>query len=197
VVWIVLGLGNPGARYRQTRHNVGFRVVDRLAAHWGVTVSRAAHRALVGEARPDGERVLLVKPQTFMNASGETAASVHRFYRVAPSRMVAIHDDVDLAVGRIRVRADGGPGGHRGIESLIAALDDRGFTRVKVGVGRPPAGWDTADHVLGVPPPAEAGTLADAEERAAEAVALLLVEGPARAMNRINQKEAPHGGPPL
>jgi PTH1 family peptidyl-tRNA hydrolase len=196
-VWVVLGLGNPGARYARTRHNVGFRVVDRLAARWGVRVEREAHRALLGAARRDGERVLLVKPQTFMNLSGESASSLQRFYRFEPGHLVAVHDDVDLAIGRVRVRTGGGPGGHRGIESLIATLDEREFARVKVGVGRPPAGWETADYVLGIPRPEEGEALAAAEERAAEAVEILLAEGPARAMNRINQKEAGHGGSPL
>lgn len=193
----MIGLGNPGARYRRTRHNVGFRVLDVLAARWGVSVGRAAHRALVGEGRRDGERVLMVKPQTYMNESGEAAASLRRFYRFEPAHVIAVHDDVDLALGRLRVRTGGGPGGHRGVESLIAALGDPAFVRVKVGVGRPPAGWDTADYVLGVPHPEEAAPLAHAEERAADAVETLLTEGPTRAMNRINQKEAPHGGSPL
>ena len=196
-MWVVVGLGNPGTRYRHTRHNVGFRVLDRLAARWGVAVTRPAHHALVGEARRAGERVLLVKPQTYMNESGTAASSLQRFYRFTPAHVVAVHDDVDLAFGRLRVRSGGGPGGHRGVESLIGALGDRAFVRVRVGVGRPPAGWDTADHVLAVPGPEEAPALAEAEERAADAVELLLAEGPTRAMNRINQKEAAHGGSPL
>jgi PTH1 family peptidyl-tRNA hydrolase len=196
-VWVVVGLGNPGARHARTRHNVGFRVVDRLAERWHVDVGREAHRALVGEARRDGERVLLVKPQTFMNVCGESAASLQRFYRFDAAHLIAIHDDLDLPVGRVRVRTGGGPGGHHGIESLIGALDERDFARVKVGVGRPPAGRETADYVLGIPRGEEAAPLAAAEERAADAVELLLAEGPARAMNRINQKEVPHGGSPL
>ena len=196
-MWVVVGLVNPGRRYRSTRHNVGFRVVDRLATRWGVSVARAAHRAVVGDARRDGERVLLVKPQTFMNESGDAVVRLQRFYRFDPSHVVVIHDDVDLDVGRIRMRSGGGAGGNRGIESVIAALQDPGFLRVKVGVGRPPAGPVPADWVLSVPPAAEAAALEDAEERAAAAVELLLTDGPARAMNRINQREAPHGGPPL
>jgi peptidyl-tRNA hydrolase, PTH1 family len=196
-VWVIIGLGNPGTRYVRTRHNVGFRVVDRLAARWRVDVEREAHRALLGEARRDGERVLLVKPQTFMNASGESVASLQRFYRFDASHIVAVHDDVDLAAGRIKVRTGGGPGGHRGIESLIGALGDGSFVRIKVGVGRPPADWDTADWVLAAPRGDEAAAAEASEERAADAVELLLTEGPARAMNRINQKEAPHGGSPL
>jgi PTH1 family peptidyl-tRNA hydrolase len=196
-VWVVVGLGNPGRRYRSTRHNVGFRVVDRLAARWGVPVAREAHRAVVGDARRDGERVLLVKPQTFMNESGDAVASLHRFYRFDAGHVVVVHDDVDLEVGRIRMRTGGGAGGNRGVESVMAALGDPGFVRLKVGVGRPPAGPVPADWVLSAPPAAESAALEDAEERAAGAVELLLTDGPARAMNRINQREAPHGGPPL
>ncbi len=196
-MWVVVGLGNPGARYRRTRHNVGFRVVDRLAARWGVDVGREAHRAHVGEARRPQDRVLLVKPQTFMNDSGESVGSVLRFYRVQLGRVIAVHDDVDLPVGRVRVRVGGRPGGHRGVESMIGVLGGGDFVRVKVGVGRPPQGWDTADYVLGVPASDDVPALEAGEERAADAVELVLADGPAGAMNRINQREAAHGGPPL
>ena len=196
-MWVVVGLGNPGRRYVRTRHNVGFRVVDRVAAGWGVDVARVAHGALVGEARRAGERIFLVKPQTYMNASGETVASLRRFFRFEPSHVVVAHDDVDLAVGRIRVRTAGRAGGNRGVASLIEALGSPDFVRVKVGVGRPPAGPVPVDWVLGVPPPDEAERLADAEGRAAEAVGLIVTEGAAHAMNCINQREASHGGSPL
>ena len=196
-MWLVVGLGNPGRRYHGTRHNVGFRVVDGLAARWSVPVAREAHHALVGEARRDGERVLLMKPQTYMNESGAAVGSVHRFYRIDPAHIVVIHDDVDLEVGRVRIRSAGRAGGNRGVASIIEVLGDPGFVRVKVGVGRPPGGPVPANYVLSVPPPNEAATLAEGEARAAEGVELLLVEGAARAMNRINQRETPHGGPPL
>lgn len=196
-MWVVVGLGNPGARYGRTRHNVGFRVLDRLGERFGVEIVREAHQALVGEGRRAGERVLLVKPQTFMNASGDAIGRLQRYYRLKPGRLVAVYDDVDLPVGRLRVRVGGGAGGHRGVESLIDALGSRDFVRVRVGVGRPPAGCETVHHVLAELPAAEAGALAEAEAGAADAVELVLVHGPARAMNHINQREAPHGGPPL
>jgi peptidyl-tRNA hydrolase, PTH1 family len=196
-VWVVVGLGNPGRRYVDTRHNVGFRVVDRLASRWATTVSRSAHRALVGEARRGEERVLLVKPQTYMNESGESVASVQRFYRTDANRVIVIHDDVDLPTARLRVRVGGKAGGNRGVESIIALVADPDFVRVKVGIGRPVPGPVPSSWVLGVPAAAEAAGLSDAEERAADAVELVLAEGPDRAMNRYNQKEAPHGGPPL
>ena len=196
-MWLIVGLGNPGRRYRGTRHNVGFRVVDRLGTRWDVPVSRESHHALVGEARRDGERVLLVKPQTYMNESGLAVASVQRFYRIEPEHIVVVHDDVDLDVGRVRIRSGGRAGGNRGVASIIEVLGDPGFLRLKVGVGRPPAGPVPPDYVLSVPPAEEGGVLEKGEARAAEAVELLLVDGPATAMNRINQRETSHGGPPL
>jgi PTH1 family peptidyl-tRNA hydrolase len=176
---------------------VGFRVVDRLAVRWNVGVAREVHHALLGEVRRGKERVLLVKPQTYMNESGLAVASVQRFYRVDAAHLVVIHDDVDLEVGRVRIRGGGRAGGNRGVESLMAAVGNPGFLRVKVGVGRPPAGPVPPNYVLGEPPPSEAARLEEAEERAADAVEMLLAEGPDRAMNRINQREAPDGGPPL
>jgi PTH1 family peptidyl-tRNA hydrolase len=196
-VWVVVGLGNPGRRYRATRHNVGFRVVDRLAEAWRVEFSDDASSSLVARADRHGERVLLVKPQTYMNASGEAALALRHVYRFALERLVVVHDDADLPPGRVRLRSGGRPGGNRGVASLIDSLGEPGFLRVKVGVGRPPEGPVAAGYVLSTPEGEEAVLLAQAEEKAADAVELLLAEGPARAMNRINQKETPHGGPPL
>jgi peptidyl-tRNA hydrolase, PTH1 family len=196
-VWVVVGLGNPGRRYQASRHNVGFRVVDRLAARWQTGVRREAHHALVGEARQGAERVLLVKPQTYMNDSGRAVGSVQRFYRVEPAHVIVIHDDVDLDLGRIRVRTAGRAGGNRGIESILATIGDPGFVRVKVGVGRPAAGPVPANWVLSAPAAEETDILAAAEDRAADAVEIVLSDGPERAMNRVNQREAAHGGSPL
>ncbi|HZP43027.1 MAG TPA: aminoacyl-tRNA hydrolase [Candidatus Binatia bacterium] len=196
-MWVLVGLGNPGARYRRTRHNVGFRVLDTVAARFGVEIAREAHQALLAETRRDGERVLLVKPQTFMNLSGNAVGSLARYYRFPLDRLLVVHDDVDLPVGRLKLRAGGGTGGHRGIESLTAALGDPGFLRLKVGVGRPPAGRTAVEWVLAPATGEEAERLGAAEERAAGALELVLAEGPAHAMNRINQREAVHGGSPL
>ena len=196
-MWAIGGLGNPGARYRKTPHNVGFRVVAALAARWGVELGREAHEARIAEARPDGTRVLLVTPLTYMNHSGDSLASLRRYYPLEPGRIVAVQDDLDQVAGRVRVRVGGGAGGHRGIASLIEALGDAEFLRVKVGIGRPPAGIDAATYVLTPPDAALAEALDAAEIRAADAVALIVAEGPERAMNRINQREAVHGGSPL
>lgn len=194
---VVVGLGNPGARYRMTRHNCGFRVVDRLAERWGVGLARRAHSALVGEARRDGTRVLLVKPQTFMNASGQSAASLKRFFHLAAGDFVVVHDDLDLPLGRIKLRYNGGSGGHRGVESVVAALGDPEFLRVKVGIGRPPAGLDPVSYVLAQGDAEETKRLAEAEARAAAAIETLLAEGPERAMNTYNQREGRDAGTAL
>lgn len=196
-MWVVVGLGNPGRRYDRTRHNVGFRVIDRLRARWDAGAERAVHGALVAETRRGRERVLLVKPQTHMNASGESVASLRRFYRVDQSHLVVVHDDADLEVGRVRIRTGGRAGGNRGISSLIDTLGSAEFLRVKVGVGRPDVGRVAADWVLAAPSADDAARLAAAEERAADGVDLILTHGPMHAMNHINQKEASHGGSPL
>jgi PTH1 family peptidyl-tRNA hydrolase len=138
-----------------------------------------------------------VKPLTYMNRAGECVASLRRYYPLEPARIVAIQDDLDGAAGRVRLKIGGGPGGHRGIASLIDTLGDAAFPRIKVGIGRPPAGVDPAAFVLAPMDGAFAETLRAAEARAAEAVELLLAEGAERAMNRINQREAVHGGSPL
>jgi peptidyl-tRNA hydrolase, PTH1 family len=194
-LWV--GLGNPGAQYSLHRHNVGFMALDTIAEVHDFGPWQKKFRSLVAEGRLGRNRILLVKPQTFMNESGDAVASVQRFYRVEPARVIAVHDDVDLEPGRVRIRRGGRGGGNRGIDSMIVALGDPGFVRVKVGVGRPPAGPVPPNWVLSVPPAPERAAIEAAEERAADAVELLLAEGPERAMNRINQKEAPHGGPPL
>src|SRR3990172_8736473 len=133
---LVVGLGNPGARYRRTRHNVGFMVVDRLAARWNIAVAGRRYEAEFGIGEVGGTRTVLAKPQTFMNASGTAVAKLRRTYRVAPAGIFVIHDDLDLSLGRLRIRGGGSAGGHQGVVSLIAALGAE-FVRVRVGIGRP------------------------------------------------------------
>jgi PTH1 family peptidyl-tRNA hydrolase len=183
---IVLGLGNPGPRYRRDRHNVGAMVVDRIAERFRVDLDRVAHHAHVGEIDMAGERVLLMKPQTYMNLSGEVAASVARYYHLDAGAFVAVYDDMDLPLGRIRVRRDGGAAGHRGVLSLIEHLGDRGFPRVRLGVGRPAAGQEPAEFVLSAFSEAEWGPIDAAIGVAADAVEVLVCQGPDRAMNRFN-----------
>ena len=195
---MVVGLGNPGTRYEGTRHNAGFAVVDRLADRWGIAVDRAVDRALIGDGRRGDETVLLAKPQTFMNESGDAVARLCRSRGAGLADLILIHDDVDVSPGRVKLRLGGGDGGNHGVESIIEALGSPEFLRVKVGVGRPPAGVETADHVLGEVVDADERRLLDAAcATAADAVDLVLEQGAVRAMNRINQREAVHGGSPL
>ena len=137
VMRLVVGLGNPGARYRMTRHNLGFMVVDAVAARWQVTVGGRRHGAECGMGEFAGTRIIIAKPQTYMNASGEAVAKLRRLYHLEPHDILVVYDDLDLPLGRIRLRGDGGAGGHNGIASLISVLG-KGFPRLRVGIGRPP-----------------------------------------------------------
>lgn len=184
---IIVGLGNPGAKYDGTRHNIGFAVVDALAAKCRAKVSKRACKALVGTCRAAGEEVRLAKPQTFMNLSGESVAGLLREAKAGLSDLVVIHDDLDLPLGRIRIRKSGGDGGHNGVSSVMAELGTGAFVRVKVGIGRPPEGVDPAEYVLTVFGRDEIEAAREAAGRAVDAVFSIIVEGPDKAMNRFNK----------
>lgn len=188
---LLVGLGNPGARYAQTRHNAGFRVVDRVAERAGVVVDKRAFGALVEEIQVGDRKVLLVQPQQFMNVSGQAVASLMGFYKLDRSAVVVAHDDMDLPFGRLRLRASGGHGGHNGIRDIQRVLGGNDFARLRVGVGRPPEGWDPADYVLGSWSPAETTQLPAMFDRAADAFEAIVRDGFARAMNQFN---LPDGG---
>lgn len=191
VVKLIVGLGNPGREYERTPHNVGFAVVDALAERQPVRFKRSLRwSALVADARVGGEPVLLVKPQTYMNSSGVAVAAVVRYYKLAVGDLTVVVDDADLPVGRLRVRARGGSGGHKGLASLIAHLQDDAFARVRVGIGRARGAEDLVDHVLAPFSAAEARELAPALERAAEAVACVVRQGVDAAMNAFNAAAA-------
>jgi PTH1 family peptidyl-tRNA hydrolase len=145
--WIV-GLGNPGKQYEHTRHNVGFMVVDELAARWGTTVTQEKCRALIGEVRVNGEKVYLLKPQTYMNLSGESMRAFADFYKANLADMILIYDDLDTPFGKIRLRYQGSAGGHNGLKSIIAHFSTQQFNRVRIGIDRPQAGANIADYVL-------------------------------------------------
>lgn len=184
---LVLGLGNPGARYERTRHNAGFLVVDRLASRAGVAVEKKAHGALVESCRLDDHPVVLAKPQTFMNLSGQAAASLRGFYKVEQQDVVVVHDDVDLPFGDVRVKKGGGHGGHNGLRDLNAKIG-ADYVRVRFGVGRPPEGWDTADYVLAGFTSGEEARLAGLVDQAADAVGLVVSRGVDAAMTEINRR---------
>ena len=146
---LVVGLGNPGKEYEATRHNAGFMMLDHLAEHWGATVNRARFKAMTGEATVGGVRVVLIKPQTFMNLSGEAVREAADFYHIEPQNIIVIYDDVNLDVSRLRVRGKGSDGGHNGIKSIIHHLGSDAFPRVRIGVGKKPhPSFDLADWVL-------------------------------------------------
>lgn len=186
---LVVGLGNPGSRYRLTRHNLGFMVVDALADRWQVSVGGKRHNAELGTGAFASERVLLAKPQTFMNASGEAVAKLRRLYRLDPSDVLAVYDDLDLPLGRVRLRGEGGAGGHNGVASLIAVLG-KGFPRLRIGIGRPPGGADPVEFVLEPFTPAESESVRSAVARAADGVESWLQDGLERTMNALNRRDA-------
>lgn len=181
----IVGLGNPGAEYSLTRHNVGFMAVDELARHWNVENWRSRDEALVAEYR-GAESILLIKPQTFMNLSGTAVAALARWYKVAAADIIAIFDDMDLPLGKLRVRTQGGSGGHRGVESLLVHLGEASFPRVRIGIGRPPDGWDVVKFVLSRFDPAQVQLTADAVKQAALAAECIAAHGIHTAMNHFN-----------
>ena len=149
-MFVIAGLGNPDKKYENTRHNIGFDVIDALADKYGIRVKDRKHNALCGTGVIEGRKVLLVKPLTFMNLSGESIGEIIRFYKLDPEEdMLVVFDDISLAPGNIRIRKKGSAGGHNGIKNIIAHLGTQNFMRIKVGVGEKPKGWDLADYVLG------------------------------------------------
>ena len=184
---IILGIGNPGARYEGTRHNVGFRVLDRLAARSGASLARRRFQARVETVRWDGQTVLLVKPQTYVNRSGEAARAACDYYGVPPGSLLVVVDDVNLPPGKLRFRTQGSAGGHLGLDSLIEQLGTDAFCRLRVGVGSPPhLEQDLVDHVLSRFAPEEQESIAAAIERAADGCRCWVAEGIEPSMNRFN-----------
>ena len=184
---VIIGLGNPGAQYQRTRHNVGFWVVSRLAERWGIRLSRRSFLSVIGDGMWRHEKVLLVQPETYMNRSGEAVVRIRDFYHLHMSAFQVIHDDLDLPLGQIRIkRGGGGAGGNRGVASLIAALQGKDFVRIKVGIGRPPGRQDPADFVLQPFTRQEEAFILPAVEHAADAVEVLLDDGIEKAMATFN-----------
>ena len=187
--WLVVGLGNPGLNYARTRHNVGFRAVDALAEKLGVKIDRARFRGLTAQASAGGEKLLLLKPQTFMNNSGLSVMDAARFYKLPPERVLVLFDDISLSVGRLRIRADGSAGGHNGIKSIIGGLNSQSFPRVKIGVGKKPRpDYDLAAWVLGKFPAEDQKAIDKACEDAVNAAACIIAEDCAAAAQKFNGK---------
>ncbi len=186
-MFVICGLGNPGPRYRGTKHNVGFDTVDILADKYGIAIDFEKHKAACGKGMIEGNKVLLVKPLTFMNLSGESVAEIVNYYKVDPDKeLIVISDDIDLDPGRIRVRPKGSAGGHNGLKNIIARIGSDGFSRVKIGVGSKPHGWDLADWVLAPFDEESEESVAEAKIKAANAVVSIMTEGTDSAMNKFN-----------
>ena len=185
---LILGLGNPGRGYHWTRHNVGFLLLDGLAKKHGIEVSRRGMQSLYGRGRIGTEEVILAKPQTFMNLSGEAAQRLLQFFKIPPENLIVLHDDLDLPMGKPRIRVRGGHGGHKGIRSIVEALGSDGFVRFKMGIGRPARpGQDPADFVLEPLGEGEKEEFQKMLEENLEALEVLLLEGPQAAMNRFHK----------
>jgi PTH1 family peptidyl-tRNA hydrolase len=184
--YLIAGLGNPGAQYRQTRHNAGFMVLDRLAARLGVKFSRLESKALVTKADYQGSRLVLVKPHTFMNLSGQPVGSLSRYYKVPREQLLVVYDEVDLPLGTLRIRPGGGSAGHKGITSIIERLGSQEFPRLRLGVSRPPGRMEAADYVLQEFAASEKEQLNVALEAAVDAILVFVGEGLEAAMNKFN-----------
>lgn len=193
-MYVIVGLGNFGRQYDNTRHNVGFDVIDRLAEQENIAVMEKKHKAVIGKGLVAGQKCILAKPTTFMNLSGECVRELIDYYKVdETSELIIISDDVSLDVGRLRIRKRGSAGGHNGLKNIIAHLGHDTFARIKMGVGEKPKGWDLADYVLGHFSESERKTMEEAAERAADAIRTLITAGADAAMNEFNSAKSEEG----
>ena len=187
--WIVVFLGNPGQKYEGTRHNAGFMAADAVEKNKGVKISRLKFKALTAQCSFGSERVLLMKPQTFMNLSGDAVSQAMRFYKIPLDHIIVVSDDISMAAGKLRIRRSGSAGGHNGLKDIIAKCGGDGFPRIKIGVGAPPhPDYDIIDWVLGAPRGDDAKLVEEAVKTAADAVESIIVDGIDRAMNKYSQK---------
>ncbi len=188
-MYLIAGLGNPSKTYEGTRHNVGFSMIDALADAFQIDVTTKKHKAIVGRGVIEGMKVILAKPQTYMNLSGESIREIADFYKIDPENMIIIYDDISLDVGRLRIRKKGSAGGHNGIKNIIAHLGTDVFPRIKVGVGEKPQGWDLADYVLSKYSKEEQQALREASDDVIGAVKLMVMDNIDAAMNQYNAKK--------
>ncbi|MCE1253653.1 MAG: aminoacyl-tRNA hydrolase [Anaerolineae bacterium] len=185
-MFLIVGLGNPGREYLETRHNVGFMAVDRLCQKWGVKPNRLQSKSLIAQALVDEDKVILVKPQTFMNLSGQAVAPLMRYYKLELSQILVIHDDLDLPLGTIRLRPSGGSGGQKGLASIIQQVGTQDFPRLRIGIGRPPGRMEAADYVLQSFSKGDMETLQFILPKVEDAVHTFLKQGIVTAMNQFN-----------
>jgi PTH1 family peptidyl-tRNA hydrolase len=187
--YIIVGLGNPGSKYWNTRHNVGYAALDALAELLHTKVDRVKFQGLLGQGTIEGNKVVLLKPTTYMNLSGQSVQAAARFYKVPPEHIIVLSDDISLEPGRLRVRKSGSAGGHNGLKSIISCIGSQEFPRIKIGVGaKPHPDYDLADWVLGTFPLGEREAMDEVYKRAAEAAITLVTKGPEAAANKFNGK---------
>ena len=185
---LLVGLGNPGSQYEGTRHNVGFMALDRLVVRHGLGAGQEKFQSLLYRGRIGGIAVILAKPRTYMNLSGEAVGRIVDYYGVPVAKILVLHDDMDIEVGRLKVAARGGAGGHKGVSSIIQRLGEDAFARIKIGVGRPPAGWTAENWVLGRFTDEETKTVESVLDSAGAAAELFISDGAAEAQTRYNRK---------
>lgn len=188
VEWLIVGLGNPGGQYEGTRHNAGFRTIDGIAEKAGVKIDRLKFKGTTAPAEWGGKKVLLLKPATFMNLSGQSVTEAMRFYKIPPERTLILFDDISLPCGRVRIRRKGSDGGHNGIKNILYLSGSDQFPRIKIGVGQKPQGWDLADWVLSRFTDKESKAIDEAAAHAADAAALIVQGKTDEAMNLYNKK---------
>ena len=187
-MFIIAGLGNPTKQYEKTRHNVGFEVIDHLVDEYGIALDTAKHKGFYGKGRMEGQQVILLKPMTYMNLSGESVVQVANYFKILPEDIIVIYDDINLDVGRLRIREKGSAGGHNGIKNIIAMLGTEEFPRIRVGVGMKPPKMDLADYVLSHFARDEEEIMELGYEKACKAAALMVQDEIGQAMNQYNGK---------
>lgn len=193
-MYLIVGLGNPGRQYEATRHNVGFDTVDYLVEEHKIPQGGVKFNAMYGKAIMGGEKVILMKPLSYMNLSGGPVRDMVNFFKIDPeTELIIVQDDIDLEPGQLRIRKQGSAGGHNGLKDIIQKLGTEKFLRIKIGVGAKPQGWDLADHVLSRFVPSDRKLVDEAIEKAAKAAELVITEGPDKAMNEYNRKVKPAG----
>lgn len=189
-MFLIVGLGNPGKQYEHTRHNIGFDVMDAIAEKYNISISEKKHKALCGKGVIEGMKVVLAKPQTYMNLSGESVAELLNYYKLDPeTELIVIFDDISLEPGNIRIRKKGSAGGHNGIKNIIAQTGTQNFMRIKVGVGEKPKGWDLADYVMGRFDSTDRKKIEEAMEHAMTAAVMMMEGDVDKAMNAYNTKK--------
>ena len=191
---IIVGLGNPGPRYRDTRHNIGFRCIDLMCSKWDIKLSERRAKAILVRDRHLGHDIVLAKPRTFMNNSGEGVLYLLARFKVQPEDLLIVYDEMEIPLGRLRIRATGSAGGHNGIKSIISALNSQAFPRLRVGIGHAPPGADQIAHVIGPFTAEESKVMVEAEKRSVEAVECILESNIDIAMNRFNTVVEPEAG---